>query len=110
MAAPEHVLRVAYRRGADWVAHCRCGFTTVRRDRPSCVAMLYKHTIDAARDTTCPTPHKKGHGTADEAEAALGRFLRRQRPGARPTRIYLCQCRKWHTTKSPARPDHGVAA
>ncbi|WP_043654443.1 hypothetical protein [Nocardia thailandica] len=107
----DHVLATVRRRNnGSHAATCTCGHTEVRPDRATATAMLYRHTIDAARDRSCPTPHKKGHGTQAEAEAALARFWRAQKPGARPTRVYLCRCRKWHTTKRPAPDQSGHAA
>lgn len=52
----------------------------------------------------CPTPHKKGHPSQWQAEAALEKAWRRGRGSHLPCRAYQCRCGLWHLTSQPYNP------
>lgn len=97
-----HVMKEVLTRGNTVIAICECGHSERGYDRTKTIAALYSHTIHATKPE-CPTPKKNRYGNEGEARNAIANFLRRARPGARPTHAYKCPSgQHWHTTSQPA--------
>ena len=51
----------------------------------------------------CPTPRKASWTTKAAAQTALRDIGKTGWSAVRPTRVYLCDCGRWHLTSSKRR-------
>lgn len=58
-----------------------------------------------SRKAKCPTPHKVGWSTRENAQKNLRKMMRSARRKTICTRIYQCECGKWHMSSKPRPKD-----